>query len=72
MSADDLKGRFPAVRIDALKRRQLADLTERGKVSKALALKTEIDGPLTGARVVKLFSGRRLNMLLERIERGLC
>jgi hypothetical protein len=69
MSADDIKSRFPAMRLEAAKRAKLREFTETGQVSKALALKCEIDGPLTGARVVPIFSGRRLNILIGRFER---
>jgi hypothetical protein len=70
MSADDIRAAFPELRTEILKRRTVHDMADQGKVSKALALKCEIDGPLRGARVVPIFSGRRLNILIGRFERG--
>jgi hypothetical protein len=71
LSADDVKAAFPEL-TRKVTRLKLAELLDRGEFKKAAALKEELDGPLPRGRVVTLFSGRRLNILLGRFEKTLC
>jgi len=54
MSADDVKGAFPALTLNLAKRDKLARLLSDGKFKKARELKEELDGPLPRGQVVRL------------------
>ena len=54
MSADDVKAAFPAILLNLVKRRKLAELLEGRKFKEAAALKAELDGPLPQGQIVSL------------------